>query len=65
MKSRFIASADPERLETWVRYSTGLCRDCPARIDPRLKARCRACQDIVNTKERERWRARMAELRAR
>jgi len=25
-----IASADPERLETWVRYSAGLCRDCHA-----------------------------------
>ncbi|MAK88221.1 MAG: Fe-S-oxidoreductase, partial [Pseudomonas sp.] len=30
MKTRLIASADPERLETWVRYSAGLCRDCHA-----------------------------------
>ncbi|MGE6663247.1 YkgJ family cysteine cluster protein [Pseudomonas sp. NPDC077408] len=31
MKTRLIASADPERLETWARYSNGLCRDCHAR----------------------------------
>ncbi|WP_313410444.1 YkgJ family cysteine cluster protein [Stutzerimonas kunmingensis] len=30
VKTRLIASADPERLETWVRYSAGLCRDCHA-----------------------------------
>jgi len=30
VKTRLIASADPERLETWVRYSNGLCRDCQA-----------------------------------
>ena len=30
VKTRLIASADPERLETWARYSKGLCRDCRA-----------------------------------
>ncbi|HAJ88816.1 MAG TPA: Fe-S-oxidoreductase, partial [Pseudomonas sp.] len=30
MKTRLIASADPERLETWERSSAGLCRDCHA-----------------------------------
>ena len=30
VKNKPIASADPERLETWVRYSAGLCRDCHA-----------------------------------
>jgi len=30
VKNKLIASADPDRLETWVRYSNGLCRDCHA-----------------------------------
>lgn len=30
VKTRLIASADPERLETWARYSSGLCGDCQA-----------------------------------
>ncbi|WP_312246323.1 YkgJ family cysteine cluster protein [Stutzerimonas nitrititolerans] len=30
MKNKLIASADPDRLETWARYSNGLCRDCRA-----------------------------------
>lgn len=30
MKTRLIAAADPDRLETWARYSNGLCRDCRA-----------------------------------
>lgn len=30
VKNKLIASADPERLETWARYSNGLCRDCYA-----------------------------------
>jgi len=30
VKTRIIASADPDRLETWARYSNGLCRDCQA-----------------------------------
>lgn len=30
VKTRLIASADPDRLETWARYSNGLCRDCQA-----------------------------------
>jgi|GEM_PF-31677 len=30
VKTRLIASADPDRLETWARYSNGLCGDCRA-----------------------------------
>lgn len=30
LKTRLIASADPDRLETWARYSNGLCGDCRA-----------------------------------
>src|SRR5690606_11452081 len=30
VKHSLIASSDPERLETWARYSNGLCRDCHA-----------------------------------
>lgn len=30
MKNRLIAAADPERLDTWVRYRNGLCKDCRA-----------------------------------
>lgn len=30
VKNKLIASADPDRLETWARYSNGLCRDCRA-----------------------------------
>lgn len=30
VKPKLIASADPDRLETWARYSNGLCRDCRA-----------------------------------
>lgn len=30
MKSRLIAAADPDRLETWVRYDKRLCSDCQA-----------------------------------
>ena len=27
---RLIASADPDRLESWARYRSGLCHDCRA-----------------------------------
>ncbi|MBB3102875.1 YkgJ family cysteine cluster protein [Azomonas macrocytogenes] len=30
MKNHLLAPADPDRLETWVRYRNGLCRDCQA-----------------------------------
>lgn len=30
MKNRVIAAADPDRLDTWVRYQNGLCRGCHA-----------------------------------
>ncbi len=30
MKNRLIAAADPERLETWARYRSGMCRTCQA-----------------------------------
>lgn len=30
MKRPVIAAADPERLDTWPRYSRGLCQDCQA-----------------------------------
>lgn len=27
---QMIVGADPERLETWIKYRSGLCRDCQA-----------------------------------
>lgn len=30
VKPKLIASADPDRLETWARYSKGLCQGCRA-----------------------------------
>ncbi|MCY1292940.1 Flagellin N-methylase [compost metagenome] len=30
MKKMLVADADVERLETWAKYTSGLCRDCHA-----------------------------------